>query len=310
MSHKIVLNTRQEILVSKNLDRIPRGEMWLSHGLFQELGWKDSLESRLQLCHDLGMDALFLSVDILPRHNNLFDYRYFSLDEVSGFLAENRELLAGLIVDGPFQRLVRKADFQLLLGEWQTSGGGKVLQEESVQVSQLISACLQNKPDILVIADDIAYSCSTYVSPSDLEQSLFVLYREWVQQAHARHILAFFHSDGNLSSALQGLLACGFDGLAGCELECLDIAALKQQYGSELTFLTGIPTSFLEEEPLPNSRRQFIQLLRGLASGGRFMLCSSRGLSSAKHMSRLQTLYQWADQAWNRSKRTQDLLCP
>ncbi len=277
--------------------RIPRGEMWLGHGLFQELGWEDDLAARVRLCHDLAMDMVFLPVASSCSHDNLFDYRYFSVDEVGQLVAENHDLLVGAVINGPFQQLSQKIGLQHLLYQWRIAGAIETLQEEAVQVSQVVSACLECKPDALVIADDIAYQQSTLVNPRDLEQSLFVFYRDWVQQAHNRGIRVFFHSDGRLTGILSGLLACGFDGLAGCELEYLDLDALPWEYGSRLVLLAGISSDLLEKEELDfDHRKQFVELLMDLTSVGHLVLCSSRGLSSARHLYRLRTLYQWADE--------------
>ncbi|MFQ5849628.1 MAG: hypothetical protein ACE5JU_03450 [Candidatus Binatia bacterium] len=309
MSWDTVLNTRQTILVSQTTKRIPRGEMWLGSGLFRELEWRDDLEARQRLCDEVGMDILFLPVGSSFSHDHLFGYRVFSLDEISQWVAEDHGLLVSVVVDGPFQRLAQKIGVQSLLRKWGAVEVVGAMTEESIQVGQVVTACLKCKPDALVIADDIAYRHSTYVSPRDLGQSLFASYRGWVQQAHDRGILAFFHSDGNLTSILADLLVCGFDGLAGCELECQDVPAFKRQYGSRLTFLTGVPSFLLDQEELGlRHQQQFTGQLTTLASGGRFVLCSSRGLSSAKDLSRLRTLYHWADEAWNPGSTSQSLL--
>jgi len=284
--------------------RIPRGEMWLGHGLFQELGWEDDLEARLRLCQDLAMDVVFLPVASSCPHNHLFDYRYFSLDDVSQLVTGSHGLLVGAIIDGPFQQLSQKIGLEHLLYRWLTPGTIEALQAEAIQVGQLISTCLECKPDVLVITDDIAYHQSTFVSPKDLEQSLFIFYRDWVQQAHNRGISVFFHSDGRLTDVFSSLLACGFDGLAGCQLEYLELTALAPQYKSRLVLLAGIPDDLLEKEELDSShRKQFAKLLTDLTSAGHLVLCSSRGLSSARHLYRLRTLYQWADEVWSSSPK-------
>ena len=278
--------------------RIPRGEMWLGHGLFRELGWKDDLEARVRLCRDLAMDIVFLPVALSCPHNHPFDYRYFSLDDASQLVTESHGLLVGSIIDGPFQKLSQRIGLPHLLRQWLTPGAIETLQEEAVQVGELVLACLECKPDALVIADDIAYHQSTFVSHKDLEQSLFIFYKDWIQQAHNRGIPVFFHSDGRLTDVFSSLLACGFDGLAGCQLEYLEPTALQRQYKSKLVLLAGIPNDLLEEEELDFShRKQFIELLTDLTSVGHLVLCSSRGLSSARHLYRLRTLYQWADEA-------------
>ena len=278
---------------------IPRGEIWLGHGLFKELGWQDDLESHLRLCRELAMDIIFLPVSTSLSNNHLCHYRYFSLDEVRRSVAISHGLRVSVVVDGPFERLSRKMGLHSLLYQWRRRGVLEILREEANQTSQVVLACLECKPDALVIADDIAYHHSTFVNPKDLEQSVFVFYRDWVQEAHSQSVPIFFHSCGNLTGTLQELLACGFDGIAGCELECQDVPTLKLQYESRLVFLTGIPTNLLEEEKLgPGHQKRFIELLENLALRGNFVLGSSCGLSSAKHLSRLRTLYQWADEAW------------
>ncbi len=278
--------------------RIPRGEMWLGHGLFQELGWEDDLEARVRLCRDLAMDVVFLPVALSDSRNHLFEYRYFSLNEVSQLVAESHDLLVGAVINGPFQQLSHKIGLEHLLCRWQTSGAIEALQEEAGQVGQAVSSCLECEPDVLVIADDIAYNQSTFVNPRDLEQSLFIFYRDWVQQAHNQSIRVFFHSCGRLTDIFLGLLACGFDGLAGCKLECSDLSVLPREYKSRLVLLAGIPNDLLEKEELDFSyRKQFVERLTDLAAVGHLVLCSSRGLSSARHLCRLRTMYQWADEA-------------
>ncbi len=280
----------------QNDKRIPRGEMWLGHGLFRDLGWKDDLESRLRLCHDLAMDIVFLPVASLHPHNHLFNYRFFSPDDLRHLVTRSHGLLAGAIIDGLFQQLSQKMGLQRLLHQWLTPGIAETLHKGAIEVGQLISACLECKPDALVIADDIAYHRSTFVNPRDLEP-LYTFYRDWVQQAHEQGIPVLFHSDGNLSDISSNLLACGFDGLAACQLEYLEPSVLREQYQSRLVLLAGIPDNLIETEELDLShKKQFAELLADLSSAGHLVLCSAGGLSSARDLGKLRTLYRWADE--------------
>lgn len=306
MSWKTVLNLRQAILGGQGTRRVPRGEIWLGSRLFRDLGWRDDLEARARLCDQLDMDILFVPVDPFPSGHHVFGYPHFGVDEVHQLVAEDHGWLVGIVINGPFQRLAQKIGYQSLLRNWRAVEVAAALREECCRVGQAVIACLECKPDALVIADDIAYQHSTYVSRKDLELCLFTSYsyRGWVQQAHDRDVVVFFHSDGNLTSILPDVLLCGFDGLAGCELECQDVPAFKRQYGSRLTLLTGVPGHLLDEEKMTaRHQKQFARQLTILASGGCFVLCSSRGLFSAKHLSRLETLYRWADEAWDSKTR-------
>ena len=165
-------------------------------------------------------------------------------------------------------------------------------------MGKLVHACLECQPSALVIADDIAYQRSTVVKATELEQNLFVYYRDWIKEAHRHGIAVYFHSDGNLTGILPGLIACGFDGIAGCELECQDVPALKAAYGTKLILLTGITSGLLEHQKLTSRHRhEFLKLSSTLNEGGNFILGSGSGLSSAKQLANLKTLYQWADEA-------------
>ena len=309
MSWKTVLNPRQAILGGQDTRRAPRGEIWLGSRLFRDLGWRDDLEARARLCDKLAMDILFVPVGPSLSRHHVFGYPHFRVDEVHQLVAEDRGWLVGAVIDGPFQRLAQKIGYQRLLLNWRAVEVAGALREECCRVGQAVTACLECKPDTLVIADDIAHQHSTYVSPRDLERFLFTSYRGWVQKAHDGDVPVFFHSDGNLTSILPDVLLCGFDGLAGCELECQDVSAFKRQYGSRLTLLTGVPGYLLDEgEMTARHQKQFTRQLTILASGGCFVLCSSRGLFSAKHLSRLKTLYRWADEAWDPSATSHNRL--
>ena len=278
-------------------NRIPRGELWFGHGLFQGLGREDNLETRLRLCQELTMDITFLPASISPYCSPLFNYRYFTLEEIKQAIITVENLAIGVIIDGPFQRLVHKEGFQSFMLRWRFPELQQILVDEAAQVSQLVYACLECKPHTLIIADDIAYRQSTLVNVNDLEQHLFVFYRDWIKEAHRHGIPVFFHSDGNLTGALPGLITTGFDGLAGCELECQDIPALKREYGQKLIFITGIPAELMECAELnSNHREEFIKLVVNLNSGGNFILGSSAGLASARQFANLKILYRWADE--------------
>jgi len=47
----------QATLAHHDYQRIPRGEIWLGRGVFQDLGLEDTLEAHLRLCHGPGGNA-------------------------------------------------------------------------------------------------------------------------------------------------------------------------------------------------------------------------------------------------------------
>lgn len=288
-------------LAHQSSKRIPRGETWLGRGVFRDLGWEDTLEAHLQLCHEACMDMIFLPVGAPGSNGPSLNYRYFGLDDVSHILVTNENIFVGVVFDGPFQRLSQKIGLPALLASLiRRDSITSALREEALQVEEIVSDCLELKPDAVVIADDIAYSRTTFANPRDLRQILFPHYRIIIQHIQAANVQALFHSDGNLSVVIPDLISCGFTGLSACEPRYQNLLALKQGYGEHLTFVTGITAECLEAGSLEAAcREQFTRIVTAMRKEGGFILCSSCGLSSKRHLDNLKRLYQWADEAWN-----------
>jgi uroporphyrinogen decarboxylase len=148
-----------------------------------------------------------------------------------------------------------------------------------------------------VIADDIAYQRSTYASPRALKEHLFPIYSRLVAGIHKGGAYALFHSDGNITALIPDLMSCGFEGLAGCEPECLDLISLKEKHGSHLTFMTGLSAELLETaSPTSAQKEGLLAEVQALADGGGFILCSACGLNSEAAVESLKTLYAWIDE--------------
>jgi hypothetical protein len=90
--------------------------------------------------------------------------------------------------------------------------------------------------------------------------------------------------------------ACGFDGLAACEKQCLDLIHLKPAYRAKLTIIAGIDADLLEAKSLTaNQKREFGIRIASLAKEGGLILSSSCGLCFPNSVKRLQELYNTAD---------------
>jgi len=291
----------QDVFSHQEQERIPRGELWLGRKLFQDDNLEDDLSGHIQLRKKMGMNLLFLPVSGQKTPSQNMDYRWFSLAEVKKAV-EISDLFVGVIVDGPFQRMVTRHDLIAILTELKRNESELVreLKEETEDVEALVSQCLELNIGAVVIADDIAYQQSTYMSPEDMVKLFTPLYSDLVSRAKAGGVYALFHSCGNISGFLDQLVACGFDGLAGCQGECLDLASIKEKY-SALTLLAGIDADLLESESIDElQKREFIDRVISLAKGGGFILASSCGLYSRSSCQRLRELYEIADESVSR----------
>jgi len=283
----------------QNPDPFPRGELWLGTELFQKAQLADNLEGHLELRSKLRMDLLFLPILAPNISTTEHGYRHFSLDEVEEAVKIS-DLFVGVVIDGPFQRLVEKRELISILSKWSKNKQEVIneIKREAREVETLINQCLELRVSGVVIADDLAWKGSTYFKPNESKRLLTPFYSEVVARIHAQGAYALFHSCGDISELLFELISCGFDGLAACESHCIDLISLKKEYGSQLTFLAGIEADLLETYSLSLSqKREFAKRVKTLAQGGGFILCSSCGLYSSKFIERLPKLYRLAEES-------------
>ena len=98
--------------------------------------------------------------------------------------------------------------------------------------------------DMLKIGDDVGTQKAMLMSPG--------MYREWFKPRHAAVIRAAhearpdlpvcYHSDGNCRDVIADLVDIGVTVLNPVQPECLDIAAVKRDFGDRLVFWGGIGT--------------------------------------------------------------------
>jgi len=98
--------------------------------------------------------------------------------------------------------------------------------------------------DLLKIGDDVGTQRSLLMSRD--------MYRRWLQPRHARVIRAAraarpdlpvcYHSDGNCRDVIPDLIEAGVTVLNPVQPECLDLAAVKREFGADLVFMGGIGT--------------------------------------------------------------------
>ncbi|MBW1829356.1 MAG: hypothetical protein JRI74_08035 [Deltaproteobacteria bacterium] len=280
-------------------DRIPRTELWLGTAILKKAGLEDDLNGHLALRKRLGMDLLFLPVSMDTPFNATLGYRYFTLDEVKE-ASETSDLFFGVVMDGPFQRMVEKKGLITVLTDWMRNRQGieECYQKEAAGVIELIQNCLDLNVGAVVIADDIAADKAAYLNPVESKELFMPFYSEAVTQIHERNAYALLHSCGNFSAYIPELINSGLDGLAACQSDCMDLLSLKKNYGSELVFMAGIEADLFHSNSLTRHMKQSLEnLLKKLSQGGGFILCSSCGMYDVDFLSKLQEIYRLADDA-------------
>ena len=270
------------------------GELWLGEKLFQAAQLKDDLEGHVQLCRELRMDIVSLPISESPSSSPHNSYRYFQPEEIIE-IPPSLPLAVAVITDGPFQRLANEMGLMPLLASLksETESIASRLSSEADAVNALIVSYNKLKIEAMVITDDIAYGQSTYMSQADVRRFLLPHYAQFVSRIHSGDRYALFHSDGNLTNLIPDLAAIGFDGIAGCQSDCMDLVSLKKQWGHQLTILGGLDQELLDAETLnPKQRDQLLAIVKSLAQGGKFILGSSSGLYSDKHLKNIRRIYE------------------
>jgi len=270
------------------------GELWLGEKLFRAAQLKDNLEGHLQLCGKLGMDIVSLPIGESMPSSSYDLYRRFQPSEIAQVTAGVAFAVA-VIIDGHFQRLANDMGLMRLLASLKSDAESIAsrLSSEADAVNALIVSCAKSGIEAVVIADDIAYSQSAYMSQADIRQFLLPHYARFISGIHSGGSYALFHSDGNLTNLIPDLAAIGFDGIAGGQSECMDLVSLKRRWGHQLAIWGGLDQELLDAETLnPAQRDRFLAMVKSLAPGGKFILGSSSGLYSDKHLENIRRLYK------------------
>jgi uroporphyrinogen decarboxylase len=248
-------------------------------------------------------------IDRLVRWPDLSDPRWAAgVAERAAFLRQQTDyfvVMRMVASHGPFQTacdlrgtdqflmdMVMKPDFALALLDRITS-----IQEGLLRLA--LRAGGQYFDMIELPGDDYAGNRNTLVSPA--------MFRRFIKPCLARLIgiirseypqmKVMLHSDGAITSLIPEFIALGIDVIHPLEpLEATDQAAVKQQYGSKVTFLGGIDIS----HALQGSREQVVaevkRRISQLGAGGGYILAPSNHLQADIPAENVITLFQAAQE--------------
>jgi uroporphyrinogen decarboxylase len=92
--------------------------------------------------------------------------------------------------------------------------------------------------DIIILGDDVATQRSLMMRVETWREFLGPRLAATAQAVKAANpaSFVFYHSDGNVTALVPDLIQAGMDILNPVQPECMDPAALKQQYGERLSF--------------------------------------------------------------------------
>jgi uroporphyrinogen decarboxylase len=147
------------------------------------------------------------------------------------------------------------------------------------QLEMLVDAGL----DVLVVEDDIANTHAPMISPEHFREFVNPYNKMLVDRGHELGLKVVRHSDGNLWSLLDMLLATGYDGLNPLEPQAdMDLKRVKTHCGDKICLLGNIDCLELLPDGTPEQVDAAVkQAIEDAAAGGGYIVCSSNSLHPA-----------------------------
>jgi uroporphyrinogen decarboxylase len=147
--------------------------------------------------------------------------------------------------------------------------------------------------------DDYAGNTNLLVSPAMFRQFIQPCLKRLVAaiKEHHPHVKVMLHSDGAITKLLPEIIALGVDVLHPLEpLPATDLVAIKQMYGSQISFLGGIDISHAMPGTREQVRLEAKQRITQLAPAGGYILAPSNHLQADVPEENVIELYESAHQ--------------
>ena len=146
-----------------------------------------------------------------------------------------------------------------------------------------LQAQVEHGVDAVIGGEDWAGKSGPLISPRHYHQLVLPRLQKLVSECHRLGVYFIKHTDGNIKRVEQDLLtASGIDAYQAIEPQAgMDIADLKQRYGSHLTLMGNVDCAQLltfgtPEQVAAETRR----IIQSAAPGGGYVLTSSNSIHS------------------------------
>jgi len=248
-------------------------------------------------------------IDRLVRWPDLSDPRWMAgvrgrarlLSEGTGYFVVMRMVAS----HGPFQTACDLRGTEAFLMDMALNPGfaQALLEKVTTALEGLIRSAMQAGGkyfDMIELpGDDYAGNTNPIMSPGMFRKFIKPCIQRLVKTVREHNPLTkiMLHSDGALTSLLDEIIDLGIDVLHPLEpLPATDLAAVKEKYGKQITFLGGIDIS----HAMPGRREDVISEVKlridQLARGGGYILAPSNHLQTDVPAENVVTLFQSAKQ--------------
>ncbi len=278
------------ILDGSNTAGFARGEIWVSAEALGGLGLSNDTSGIVALARVLGADICFLSCQGPQAVSTQAEALRGAVRKV-----HPADLACGAVVDGPWGRLSRREGVLSLLSGLRD--GSRIARELAVEADFALGECeawIEAGADLVLLADDLAHSAGPYFSPALFSQLILPLYQQLLSKA-GRGVPVGFHSDGDITLLLPGLVSAGFSSFS-LEPEAVSLAGFRARYGRKITLISGIRAAWLDNgHPGGIASADLSAGLAEVTGVGSLILASACGLSTPGSVTALKELYRMAD---------------
>jgi len=233
------------------------------------------------------------------------DYVFPTVDSITGedvrWFAERSDRFLAAIVNSVFEDVYNLIGFERYMITLATEP--ERLRPLAAQCAEfeIAKACkfLDLGAEMILIVEDIAHNTGTFVSPQALRTEIFPFMREQVSRIKGhRDVPVFFHSDGDLNTVMDDIIACGYDGLHSLQPTAgMDIAHLKAAYGDRLCLMGNIDINYVMPFGTPAEVARVVkETIEAAAPGGGYILSTCNTLVRDIPPANALAMYRAADE--------------
>ncbi len=196
--------------------------------------------------HPLAHGGTIGDIERFPFPDTDADYRWAGLDEdVAAVHAAGYAAIPG--IDGSlFERAWSLRGLENLLCDFLTNAdyADALLDVIEARVTDGVRRASAAGGDLLLLGDDIATQRGLMMSPAVWRRFIKPRLARIIAAARAvkPDVLALYHSDGDLTVAIDELVEVGVDVLNPVQPECMDPRAIRRRYGRRLAFWGTVGT--------------------------------------------------------------------
>lgn len=222
------------------------------------------------------------------------DFCFF--DHWPGAVAEAKAcgLASGAVVNGPWQRWMSGIGWEAAMKQMGRSGEpvDEALLEYAAKAGKEMLDWAAIGVDMILLADDVAYSGGPYMPPPWLEQHLAPLYAQLAGLGAAAGAPVGFHSDGCVDLLLPTLRGAGFR-FYSLEPEGTHPIRAWELLQESLPLFSGLPAAWLMPDGFSPATEG--RILRQWREAGPLVVSSACGLYHEAAPESLRRIYAWLD---------------